>query len=116
MSYLRVIPRDLFNEANLLKCIGRLTLLIHDGKLPGWSFEHEDYFDDGFIIEQNGHDGSLYLRSIDFFYKGHLVTFSRPMNSRQPYPLVEDTTGEFIFDDKGNFIFNIEAIKLEVKG
>lgn len=26
MTYLRVIPRDLFNEAKLLKCLGKLYL------------------------------------------------------------------------------------------
>lgn len=33
-EYQRVIPRDLFNEAKLLKCLGRLSLFIHDGKSP----------------------------------------------------------------------------------
>ncbi len=30
MTYHRVLPRDAFNEAKLLKCIGKLTLLIED--------------------------------------------------------------------------------------
>ncbi len=40
-EYTRVIPRDLFNEAKLLKCIGRLVLLIHDGDHNNISFEHD---------------------------------------------------------------------------
>jgi hypothetical protein len=27
---IRVLPRDAFNDANLLKCIGQLVLLIED--------------------------------------------------------------------------------------
>ena len=30
MSYARVIPRDLFNEANLLKCLGKVALILMD--------------------------------------------------------------------------------------
>lgn len=33
-NYFRVLPRDLFNEAKLLKCVGRLCLLIHDRTAP----------------------------------------------------------------------------------
>jgi hypothetical protein len=38
-NYRRAVPRDLFNEAlfkeaKLLKCLGRLSLLIHEGKMP----------------------------------------------------------------------------------
>jgi hypothetical protein len=32
MTYTRVLPRDLFNEAKLLKELGFLSLAIHDGK------------------------------------------------------------------------------------
>lgn len=42
-NYQRVIPRDLFNESKLLKCIGRLILKIHDNdNLPApMTFEHD---------------------------------------------------------------------------
>lgn len=43
MTYARVIPRDLFNEAKLLKCLGRLALLHHEGWTPK-----------GFVIENDG--------------------------------------------------------------
>ena len=47
-QYERVIPRDLFNEAKLLKCVGLLVLKIHDGENPanvyhallGYFFSH----------------------------------------------------------------------------
>lgn len=40
-SYRRVLPRDLFNEAKLLKCLGQLSLMIHDGKCE-LRVEHSD--------------------------------------------------------------------------
>ena len=30
MTYTRVIPRDLFNEGDLLKCYGRLWILLDE--------------------------------------------------------------------------------------
>ena len=44
MAYTREIPRDLFNEANLLKCYGRLALLAMN--TPGLEVDHNgDLFD-----------------------------------------------------------------------
>lgn len=34
MNYIRVIPRDFFNESKLLKCMGQLSLKILDCQLP----------------------------------------------------------------------------------
>jgi len=34
MSYTRVIPRDLFNEANLLKCYGQIYIEVERMSLP----------------------------------------------------------------------------------
>lgn len=31
-TYIRVLPRDLFNEADLLKCVARLWILL-DGEM-----------------------------------------------------------------------------------
>lgn len=57
-QYQRVLPRDLFNESKLLKCIGQLVLLIHDGNCPnGLAFTHHDEDDEPFIIRlmEDGH-------------------------------------------------------------
>ena len=54
MTYRRVLPRDLFNEAKLLKCLGQLALIIHDGQdsagqtVQGLLFMHVDEMDLGF--------------------------------------------------------------------
>lgn len=101
MSYLRVLPRDAFNEANLLKCIGKLTLLIEDSMLPGWRYE----YDNGpFEICQNESDGSIYVANIEFTKNGERVEVFTPMNSRRPWPLCAfgaEYEGDFLFDDAG---------------
>jgi hypothetical protein len=109
MSYSRVIPRDLFNESMLLKCIGRLTLLIHDGGIQGLGFEHDG---ESFDVVQDESDGSISVSTVRFFIPGyqpdgsykrelHLAT---PLNSRQAWPLWLDLDGESyrVFDSEGN--------------
>ncbi len=59
MAYLRVIPRDLFNEGNLLKCLGRIYINLES--LPGISAELVET-GGPFHIEQNEDDGSIYVR------------------------------------------------------
>ncbi len=81
----RVLPRDAFNDANLLKCIGQLTMLIEDGKL------NLKYTYDGkpFDIEQDPSSGSTFVRNISFFLPdGTAIRHSRNLNSRELWPLV----------------------------
>ncbi len=40
MPYHRVLPRDLFNDANLLKCMGRLIMLIDDLRMENVSYTY----------------------------------------------------------------------------
>jgi len=84
MSYLRVLPRDLFNEANLLKCLGQLWLLV-DGKAPAAQFDVEAV--DAFRIMQNPADGSIFVLNLPFSMGGRRAHLSRPLNSREPWPL-----------------------------
>lgn len=67
MSYIRVIPRDLFNEADLLKCLGKIVLDIEDGKLPWLSYHHDG---DAFNIVQNESNGAIYCANLQFFARG----------------------------------------------
>ena len=112
--YPRVIPRDLFNEALLLKCIGRLTLLIHDCEIRNITFEYDDH-DNGFSVTQDGYDGSIYIDNISFYLDGcYRLHFYTPMNSRNdPYPLLLDFNENIyeVFDQNGNYI--IENLKYE---
>jgi hypothetical protein len=102
MTYTRVIPRDLFNEAKLLKCLGQLALLIRDGKAP--EFLTVDEPDgDGFVIEQNPGDGALYCANLTFRANGRQLPLYAAYNSKDPYPLLCDIDGEetAVFYDDG---------------
>jgi hypothetical protein len=104
MNYIRVLPRDLFNEANLLKCLGQLWIAI-DG-LDGAGFLVDDV--SRFEIEQDQNDGSLYVANLLFALRARLVHLSRPLNSRAPWPLYlaipEDPDFDVIavFNDDGS--------------
>ncbi len=104
----RVLPRDAFNDANLLKCIGQLTLLIEDGKV-NLSY---DYNGEPFDIVQDESDGSTFVSNINFFTKstdgftGQLIRHRRPMNSRDQWPLILylNDSEYYAFDEKGKFM------------
>ena len=100
--YLRVVPRDFFNEANLLKCYGQLALLTIDDN-SDFQFEYQRRWP--FIAAQYPGDGSLTIKDITFTYKETVILLRRPLNARDPWPLVtvnEDCVEIEIFDDKGN--------------
>lgn len=103
MSYKRVIPRDLFNEANFLKCLGQLALIIHDkdGKIFNIPFSIE--YDGGpFELDQN-ESGDLICNNFKFFMDKEEIKLSRPLNSRDTWPLVGFYRNSYyyIFNDKG---------------
>lgn len=103
-DYRRVLPRDLFNEAKLLKCLGRLTLMIHNGLCP-LQFEHDEDTCPGFLVDQNPDDGSIRCLNLRFSTAGgETVEVSSGLNSRIPYPLTfvaPDGDSEYVFDDEG---------------
>ena len=108
MGYLRVNPRDLFNEAKLLKCLGQIALCIHDGKIQGLMMNHYDEHQ-GYIIEQDENDGSIYVSNFDFSAKnGGAVHFYHPLNSKENYPLMMIFEGDLYhcFSEKGELLFN----------
>lgn len=94
MTYKRVIPRDLFNEANLLKCYGALWIALdnargHTAKLGELNpvDPSDDYSGDAFAIEMDDATGSISIANIPFTVEGLAYKLSRPLNSRDPYPL-----------------------------
>jgi hypothetical protein len=102
ISYDRVIPRDLFNEAKLLKCIGRLCLLIHDGKTPiPITFDH----DGGEFRISMTNDGSLIITNIEFSINNQPYYFKTTYNSKSNYPLYMEyeDVDYLVFDESGEF-------------
>ena len=98
-NYFRVIPRDLFNEANLLKCLGQLYIQTE-------CYEHADvvYTDDEpFDIWQCPHSGNLHCGNVTLKIKGRSYDCYRPLTSRDPYPLwidgPQDAIAIFCDDD-----------------
>lgn len=119
MSYTRTIPRDLFNEAKLLKCLGQLALLICDelGVPRGLSLDHDAAAHAGFVIEQDQSDGSLYCLNMELNYRHRLIGLRSPLNSRDPWPLqfiLGDETGD-VFDCHGKLSGEFTALLTALK-
>jgi len=103
MTYDRVIPRDLFNEGNLLKCYGQLYLNLEKMGME----DCLKYTGGQFHVEQDQSDGSTYLLNVHLIVRGQLYPLRRPLNSRDPYPLYvhvsEDDDPIEVFTDNGTF-------------
>lgn len=130
MTHFRVIPRDLFNEAKLLKSLGQLCLKIHEGQADPLTVDHEDP-EAGFTVELSPTHGTLFVRDLWFYCNGLPVEFYTDYNDRDPYPLwaeftfgsadpanpiPENQRGPFqVFDDSGEFSEGFRAGVLEVQ-
>lgn len=101
MTYLRVIPRDLFNEANLLKCYGQLYLELEKLRLEDCLIHTQSW--SPFDTWQNQDDGSISIGNVRLQVRGETVRLYRPLNSRDPYPLYADTGEDTlsVFEDSG---------------
>ena len=105
MNYTRVIPRDFFNEAKLLKCLGQLSLKVLDGKTPtGLDIAFDDS-GEAFSIVQDDSDGSIYVANYPITINDYQVWFKTPLNSKDAYPLFCEWEYEnyTVFNDKGEF-------------
>jgi len=108
-EYERVIPRDLFNEAKLLKCLGQLSLKIHDGVV--WPIQLVHNKNEGFAIAQHAYSGDIYCANVSLNHKRGKSVKEIPLysglNSHLRYPLIFDIDfGEkegFVFNDAGEF-------------
>lgn len=111
MTYQRVLPRDLFNEANLLKCLGQLALLVHE-QLPAVRglYLAETDLEDAFDVQQDPNTGNLFVTNLawcvdDPEFGPQPVYFERPLNSRDPWPLrvlTEEDDALRVFEDDGS--------------
>lgn len=99
---MRVLPRDLFNEAKLLNNLGRLCLLMVDAIAP--ELLNFDETGDPFNIELSD-EGNMYVSNLQFDYAGTPVHFYTTYNSREKWPLLTTIKDEEIsvFDDNGDF-------------
>ncbi len=107
-NYTRVIPRDLFNEANLLKLYGRLALLL--GETQGHNATLSPDMVENFDIKSDPTSGNITVANLRFQAGGTTYHLERPLNSRNEWPLwVErsDDDENFeaieVFDDGGDF-------------
>jgi hypothetical protein len=103
MSYVRVIPRDLFNEASLLKCYGRIYTNLETAGVQDAGLEHDG---EAFDIQQDEDDGSTHVANVKLMVRGEVCRLFRPMNSRGTWPLyfVDDNEEELeVFAEDGSF-------------
>ena len=104
--YMRVVPRDLFNESKLLKCLGKISIGILDGKLGEHRLtEKHTREDEGFIILQN-EDGDIMCDNYRVFKGGEEIYLFTRLNSKANWPLMTiDHNAEYIevLNDDGKF-------------
>jgi len=106
-TYQRVIPRDFFNEAKLLKSLGRLSLSILDNLEDVGQYLEEELEGVSFDIEQTI-DGDIYVDNHSVYIsatqeKIELFSF---LNSRLDYPLYflnDYGDAEMVFKKSGKF-------------
>jgi hypothetical protein len=101
-EYSRVIPRDLFNEANLLKCYGQLYLELERYHVDADLILIEP--EQPFQVGQNPSDGSLSIINVIFTFRGQTIPLHRPLNSREAWPLYATLPGDreiSVFDSSG---------------
>lgn len=111
MSHYRVIPRDFFNEAKLLKCLGRLELYInHDG--PNTLGLKSDFDNEPFKIVQDPMTGNLSVENYKVFLDGEEIYLFTNYNSKDTYPLIGLYKGEeyYIFSEQGEFMPNFGKV------
>lgn len=110
---LRILPRDAFNDANLLKCIGQLTMLIEDGVITNLTYAYDG---EPFNIRQNEADGSTYVANIAFYNAtGDHIPVTRGLNSRNVWPLVAGVGDAvfYVFYEKGKYMLRSSKFDAE---
>jgi len=103
ISYQKVIPRDFFNEAKLLKCLGQLSLLLHNRELV--EDADEGLSDHEFFQVRLREDGFLYCANYSFYVADVEIDLYIPYNSMDSYPLLfEDSSCRInsVFKDDGS--------------
>lgn len=110
MTYTRVCPRDLFNEANLLKCLGQLYLMTEG--MPGCSWA-DPQPGEPFVIDQDDADGSLSVANATLLIDGERCVFRRPLNDRDPWPLICTHVGTTMLSEEAAVFTDAGALSAE---
>jgi hypothetical protein len=126
MSYRRVIPRDLFNEAKLLKCLGRLALHVLDNVNMSKNFLEcslDDEENMGFVVVQNPSDGSIDCSNFSCITRwGQRVRLYTLLNAKDNYPLWFEgeknnrLVNDLVFDEQGNFTKEFKFFFTDLRG
>lgn len=103
-TYTRVIPRDFFNEAKLLKCMGLLALKILDCQLPEGLDIRIEESGEPFDIQLTD-SGNLHVSNYSVTINDIPVWFGTVYNSKSNYPLVAEVNGQElrVFTETGEF-------------
>lgn len=103
-NYTRVIPRDFFNEAKLLKCMGLLSLKILDANVPEEIKITMEDSGDPFEVHLSD-EGSLFLTNYRTRINGVPVVFKTTYNSKSNYPFFceYDYCDYAVFTEDGDF-------------
>jgi hypothetical protein len=112
-NYSRVIPRDFFNEAKLMKCMGLLALKILDCQLPeGMKIVIEETKEPFNIVCSDS--GYLSVTNYPVYINDSLMFFETIYNSKDNYPLICWYHDEEIrvFDESGEFTEEFAALKI----
>lgn len=113
MTYNRVIPRDLFNEAKLLKCLGKLHIAA-ERHAPGHVVVAANEYAslEGFGVSQDQSDGSMYADNVTVRVNGKLVHVSTPLNSREDLPLYAQSGDEVVAVFNANGFLTSEFLQI----
>lgn len=108
-KYQRVAPRDLFNEANLLKSLGRLALLILDAGVTGLTYTSSGR---PFVIGL--HDAGYLTATAGITIKRgrQKLWLGTTYNCRSPYALIcyDEQEGEIpVFEENGELTDEFRA-------
>lgn len=127
MTYRRVIPRDLFNEANLLKCFGQIYIALEKVEKHKARYGQDDV--DSFDVVFREEDGSLTITNLSLTVSedhdkprfsedegDREYRFFRPLNARARWVLYAELVGDPDFDpvevftDEGLFTAEMLAL------
>jgi hypothetical protein len=114
--YTREIPRDLSNEANLLKCCGRIYINLETAGLSDVAMEHDGA---AFDVQQESGSGDIFVANIKLTIKGKEYRLYRRLNSRESWPLylIDENNEELdVFADDGSFSPEMTAFSRGEKG